>query len=186
MLAPENVRRAYPQGSEISFWTAPDGWRLRRFDWPSATTPPRGSILFQAGRGDLFEKYLEACGHWHDRGWDIEGFDWRGQGGSRDLGRGLEPDDRLSFDPLIDDLAAYVADWQRRTEGPHVLVAHSMGGHVALRMFAERGVALDALVLVAPMLALNTRFLPPLLTSALVGGASLKASDFLAIAAGCP
>ena len=101
------------------------------------------------------------------------GVDWRGQGGSRgaDADDAAPADDRTSFDPLIDDLAAFVADWQARTPAPHVIVAHSMGAHVALRACAERGVTPDALVLVAPMLALNTRRLPTWLARLAIAGA---------------
>jgi lysophospholipase len=154
-------RRAYPDALAFSEWKAADGWEHRVYRWaPIASRPPRGSMIFQSGRADFIEKYLEVCNHWHRAGWLVEGFDWRGQGGSGRLDPANPADDRISFDPLIDDLAEYVADWQRRTPPPHVLVAHSMGGHVALRMLAERGVRLDALALVAPMLALNTAPLP--------------------------
>lgn len=165
-------RRRHPAGMSFPVWTAPDGWPHRAYRWP-AEGGRRGSLLFQSGRADFIEKYLEACEHWHRQGWSIEGFDWRGQGGSRGSATGLLPDDRSSFDPLIDDLTAFVADWKARTPAPHVIVAHSMGGHVALRACAERGVLVDALVLVAPMLALNTRLIPPILVRAMVGGARI-------------
>lgn len=153
-------RRRYPDGFAFDDWIAADGWICRAYRWPAARAHPRGSLLFQSGRADFIEKYLEACDHWHRDGWTIEGFDWRGQGGSRGSAPPRAADDRLSFDPLIDDFAAFVAEWRARTPGPHVIVAHSMGGHVALRACAERGIAPDALVLVAPMLALDTRRLP--------------------------
>jgi len=165
-------RRCYPDGLVLRTWTAADGWPHRAYRW-AAAGPPRGSLLFQTGRADFIEKYLEACDHWHRGGWDVEGFDWRGQGGSRGGAPSAAPppDDRLSFDPLIDDLTAFVADWRVRTPGPHVIVAHSMGAHVALRACAERGLAPDALVLVAPMLALNTRRLPMWLARLAIAGA---------------
>lgn len=170
-LVPDSVfdRRAYPAGFTFAEWRAADGWPHRAFRWPAGgEARPRGSLLFQTGRADFIEKYLESCHHFHTRGWDVEGFDWRGQGGSGRLFARSRGDDRVSFEPLLDDLAAFVADWVRRTPGPHVLVAHSMGGHVALRTLAERGIALDALVLVAPMLGLNTGRLPRLAAAAIV------------------
>jgi lysophospholipase len=48
-----------------------------------------------------------------------------------------------------------------------------MGGHVLLRTLAERKPALDAAVLVAPMLAINTGALPPAVASWIAAGASL-------------
>jgi lysophospholipase len=152
-------RRRHPAGLVLGPWIAADGWRHRAFHWP-AQGRPRGSLIYQSGRGDFVEKYLEACHHWNGRGWDVQGFDWRGQGGSGRLRPGTWPDDRTSLDPLIDDLVAFVAQWRAATPGPHVLVAHSMGGHVVLRACAERGLELDAVVLVAPMLALQTGRIP--------------------------
>ena len=68
------------------------------------------------------------------------------------------------FGLWIDDLAAFWGEWRAQTPGPHVLAAHSMGGHLALRAVAEWKVVPDALVLSAPMLGFTARFLPvPLL-----------------------
>lgn len=164
-------RRTYPEALVFFEWKARDGWPHRAYRWPAKDPArPRGSLLFQSGRGDFIEKYLESCDHWWRQGWAVEGFDWRGQGGSGRLRPGKWTDHRESFDPLVDDLADYVADWMARTPPPHVIVAHSMGGHVALRLCAERGVTLDGLVLVAPMLALNIRPLPVPLARMLVWG----------------
>jgi lysophospholipase len=151
-------RREHPAGAVFSSWRAPDGWHLRRMDWP----PPkgvsmRGSLLFLGGRGDFCEKYLEPMGHWNSRGWNVSCFDWRGQGGSRGdvVGGNVE-----SFEPLIDDLEAFLSNWRVSSPAPHVAVAHSMGGHLLLRLLAERQPDLDAGVLVAPMIAVNAAPLP--------------------------
>ena len=154
-------RRSRPPGSTFAEWHAPDGWPLRRMDWTQpAGAEPRGSLLFAGGRSDFIEKYLEAYAHWHAAGWNVMAFDWRGQGGSRgDIAGG----NLTSFDPWVDDLAALIADWRGSSPGPHVMVAHSMGGHLLLRTLVERRPALDAAVLIAPMIAVNSAPLwPPL------------------------
>lgn len=173
-VIPESAmdRRRHPEALALSTWAAPDGWAHRAYRWPGVGAM-RGNLLFQSGRIDFIEKYLEACDHWHRRGWAVEGFDWRGQGGSGRLVPDSHADHRDSFDPLIDDLQAYVAEWRASTPGPHVLVGHSMGAHVALRLVAERGVALDGLVLVAPMLRLDTGSIPARLARAIVRLANL-------------
>ena len=150
-------RRAIPAGAAFSTWAAPDGWPYRLLHWPQAGEKVRGSLLFAGGRGDFIEKYLEADSHWHGRGWDVTAFDWRGQGGSRGTIVGGHLD---SFDPLVEDLAALIADWRGRTPAPHVAIGHSMGGHLLLRTLAERKPALDAAVLVAPMVRINSGPLP--------------------------
>jgi lysophospholipase len=128
-------------------------------DWPQAPGAPiRGSLLFAGGRGDFIEKYLEAYGHWHARGWNVVAFDWRGQGASRGT---IQGGNVASFDMLVDDLAALIADVGRDRPGPYCAVAHSMGGHLLLRTLVERSPALDAAVLVAPMIRVNSAPLSP-------------------------
>lgn len=157
MDAPRNIdsggRRSLPVGMRIDSWRASDGWALRRFDWPvPAGGAARGSLLFQSGRGDFIEKYLQAIGHWHDRGWAVTGFDWRGQGGSGRFLADPAVGHAESFDGWVEDLDGFVAAWLAGTPGPHVLVGHSMGGHLLLRLLAERHPQVDAAVLLAPML----------------------------------
>lgn len=151
-----NQRRAHPAGARFGVWTAPDGWAIRRMGWPQPDgAPPRGSLIFAGGRGDFIEKYLEAFAHWHGRGWSVTAFDWRGQGASRGAGFAFD-----SFDVLVDDLEALLAGWRAETPGPHVAIGHSMGGHLLLRALVERRPALDAAVLVAPMIAVNSAPIP--------------------------
>ncbi|HEX8193013.1 MAG TPA: alpha/beta hydrolase [Allosphingosinicella sp.] len=155
---PDNVgfdRRAHPAAARCSKWRAPDGWLHRRIDWPQpANRRARGTLIFLSGRGDFIEKYMEAMAHWHGRGWAVTSFDWRGQGASRGDTQGGHLD---SFEPLVADLAALAAEFR---EGPVVAVGHSMGGHVLMRTLAEDKVRLDAAVLVAPMLGINSAPLP--------------------------
>ena len=118
-------------------------------------------MLFLNGRGDHMEKYAEAVRDFVALGWQVDSFDWRGQGGS---GRLCGTDPMLGhvedFGIWIDDLSAYVRDWRSRTQGPHVIVAHSMGGHLALRGLAERRIEADAAVLLAPMLGISAARMP--------------------------
>ena len=120
----------------------------------------RGSILFLTGRGDFYEKYLETLDYWHGRGWQVTAFDWRGQGGSGRLGNDLVTGHIDDFAIWVRDLEVFWAQWKAATSGPHMLIGHSMGGHLALRALAEGKVDPDALVLSAPMLGLATNTLP--------------------------
>ena len=148
--------RTVPEGARIDRWRAPDGWDLRRFTWPAASdSAPRGSILFQGGRGDIFEKYLETLDHWHRRGWHVTSFDWRGQGGSGRLTDNPHCGHIDRFEQFIDDLAVFFRQWVAQTPAPHVIMGHSMGGHLVLRALAEQRIAPAAAVLIAPMLGLH-------------------------------
>jgi lysophospholipase len=156
MVSPQLYRRAIPAAARITRWTAPDGWVLRRFDWPAAGRS-RGRMLFQGGRGDIFEKYLEAFAHWQAQGWSITSFDWRGQGGSGRLSPNPHVGHVDDFQHYIDDFRAFWAEWVAAGgAGPHVAIGHSMGGHLLLRALVEGAVAPDAAVLVAPMLGLHS------------------------------
>ncbi len=151
-------RRAHPPQARFSMWHSGDDWPIRRMDWPQ---PPgaaaRGSLLFAGGRGDFIEKYLEPLGHWHERGWNVTSFDWRSQGESRGDIEGGHLD---SFDALVEDGAGLLAAWIAEAPGPHVVIGHSMGGHLLLRILAERQLRPDAAVLVAPMIGINSFPLP--------------------------
>lgn len=158
MAVSRNVAREIPADARVDRWPAPDGWMLRRFLWPSAGG--RGSILFQTGRGDVFEKYLESFAHWHGQGWTITAFDWRGQGGSGRLTPKANCGHIGDFAAYVADLRAFAAQWMAETPGPHVVMGHSMGGHLVLRGLAERAIAPDAAVLVAPMLGVRSALGP--------------------------
>ena len=137
-----------------------DGHAVRRIDWPGATKEARGSILFVPGRGDHYEKYLESLEEWHRAGWRVTASDWRGQAGSGRLGKDEVTGHIEDYAIWIDDLAYLWERWVKETPGPHVLAAHSMGGHLAVRALVEKRIAPDAVVLSAPMLGFNTPPLP--------------------------
>ena len=163
-------RRAIPASASESVWKASDGHKLRRIDWPGAGEPPRGSILFLPGRGDFFEKYLETLDQWHRDGWRVTAADWRGQAGSGRLGDDAITGHVEDFSVWVADLEHFWSDWVKSTPGPHVLAAHSMGGHIVMRALVDGVVSPDAVVLSAPMLGMSG---PPLPLSLLHGVAKL-------------
>ncbi len=110
------------------------------------------------GRSDFYEKYIEALHHWHRRGWNVTSADWRGQAGSGRLGADPLTGHVDDFGIWAEDLEKLWAEWRASTPGPHVMVAHSMGGHIVLRALAEGRIDPDASVLVAPMLGLMPNF----------------------------
>lgn len=154
-MIPDPVRRALPDGARVARWRAPDGWELRRFDWP-ASGASQGSILFQGGRGDIFEKYLEAFAHWQARGWSITSFDWRGQGGSGRLSANPHVGHVGNFAVYLRDLRAFWSDWQATAPAPRIVIGHSMGGFLLLQGMLDGAIDPAAAVLVAPMLGLRS------------------------------
>ena len=168
--APRFARRAIPPGAVEHWWHAPDGHAIRRFDWEQAggragrqpgeqtQAGSRGRLLFLPGRGDAYEKYLESFGHWHARGWAITALDWRGQAGSGRLGFDAQTGHVADFAVWLNDFGAFWRDWRDASAGgggADVVVAHSMGGHLALRALAEGRIDPTALVLTTPMLGIG-------------------------------
>ena len=144
-------RRAIPSGAEEQTWIGPDGWRFRQLEWRQ--DKPRGSVLFMTGRADFYEKYLETFHDFHSRGWNITTVDWRGQGGSGRCGAHPHVGHIDDFATWTGDLAALYDQWHASHAGPHVVLGHSMGGHLVLRALTENLIQPDAVILSAPMLA---------------------------------
>jgi lysophospholipase len=148
--------RTIAPGSVETVWHAPDGTAIRRVIWRRTDEAARGSILFLPGRGDFYEKYVETLDYWASQGWHVTAADWRGQAGSGRTTADPLVGDIADFAVWIDDLAGLWQAWRAATPGPHVLVGHSMGGHLVLRALAERRIDPDAVVLSAPMLGFAT------------------------------
>lgn len=153
MMPPNPVRRAIPADARLSSWTTPDGWPLRRLDWP--VEGARGRVLVQGGRGDFIEKYLETFADLHERGWSVTAFDWRGQGGSGRLSANPHVGHADDFGVFVADLAAFWTAWSMEATGPRAIIGHSMGGHLLLRALVGEVIDPTAAVLVAPMLGLK-------------------------------
>lgn len=152
-----NPRRTLPADAVMDLWRATDGFALRRMTW-APEGPSRGALMFIGGRGDFIEKYLECYAHWRAEGWTVTAFDWRGQGRSRGQ---IRLGNYVTFDDLIDDLDTLIANWRAVAPvGPHVAVGHSMGAHLLLRAMVDKRPALDAAVLVAPMIGVNSHPMP--------------------------
>ena len=145
-------RRSIPAGVTELPWHAADGWELRRLEWGHPQDTARGSVLFMTGRADFYEKYLETFHDFHTAGWNVTTTDWRGQGGSGRCGAHPHVGHIEDFAIWVDDLAELFAEWRVTHPGPHVVIGHSMGGHLVMRALAEQKIHPDATILSAPML----------------------------------
>jgi len=129
----------------------------------------RGVVVVVSGRVEFLEKYIELCRDLQDSGYSICLFDHYGQGGS---GRQLLDSQKGH----IDDFSLYVDDLYMLLSNqdiidhslPVVILSHSMGGTIGILLTAEYPQLVDGLVMVAPMLQINTgALLPPLLVEAI-------------------
>lgn len=131
------------------------GRRLRVVRWLSDVESPIGTVLLLHGFSEYIEKYFETAQNLLNRGWHVVSFDWRGQGlserlhadaGQRGYVEDFEHfafDARLVFDTFVEPLP-----------GKRLLMGHSMGGNLALRLLQDHQPRFDAAVVCAPMLGL--------------------------------
>lgn len=139
---------------DTDFLEPEPGLRLRTARWDPDRGAARGDALLLNGRTEFVEKYDEAARRLAGVGFRVWSLDWRGQG----LSTRLLPDPKKGH---IDDYAAYLRDLDAlvarvRTHGsgPRLILAHSMGGHIACRYLAEvPDHGIERLVLSAPMIS---------------------------------
>lgn len=143
-----------PEGFKWGHFTARDGARLR---WGQLTAGTTKDCILVGGYIEFIEKYFEAARDFHRRGFNVWCLDWRGQGGSARSGR-TKPDLRL-FDRDAEDLTQFITTVSPR-DHKRLLIAHSMGGAVCLLALANHAPLVDAAVLSAPMIQINTGNIP--------------------------
>lgn len=142
-----------------------DGLSVRGHFWPvhkNGDMPPKGTIVFCPGFTEFCEKYSHAFARLHDAGYDVLVIDWPGQGRSGSLGRNPIAVHIDSFETYLRAMDALItaACIDRREL---ILMGHSMGGHLALRLTeryaakaraAKAGAAkIRAAIILSPMIA---------------------------------
>jgi lysophospholipase len=129
--------------------------RLRVMVIASSRKHARGSVIFQPGRTEIIEKFLETAEELTARGFAVLILDPRGQG----LSTRLLPDPLKcyvdSFEDYCDDLAFVVNAFKSDLPRPHVLMGHSMGGTIGLQTVLTGRLNPAACVFTAPMLGLQ-------------------------------
>lgn len=146
-----------PEGAIFDFLDVGIDTAIRYAYWPKEGA--KGCVLLLPGFSEFIEKYFEVVGELLDRGLAVFAIDWRSQGLSS---RPLENRHKVhieSFEQYLSDLHRFIEVIVRpKVVGPFCLLAHSMGGHIALRYAHDHGHLIDAMALSAPMV--NIRFAP--------------------------
>lgn len=140
------------EGATSRWVTAADGVRLRCVAW--AAPGAWGTVLLFPGRSEYAEKFAPLATDLAARGLSTLTLDWRGQGLS----------DRLLADPMLGHVGRF-AHYQSDVSAlvgfgrylglprPWFVLAHSMGGAIALRSLLE-GLDVRAVAFSAPMWSL--------------------------------
>lgn len=162
-------RMQSPEGLRWGTFRTADGVALR---WAALSAPGAGTAcLLVGGLAECIEKYFETMADLAARGFAVWCLDWRGQGGSQRPRRYPTRPQWRNFDRDADDLAVFAAahlpDAARR-----LLVAHSMGGAIALLALHRTPRLFAAAALSAPMLGIPTGTIPHAAARILAAGAS--------------
>jgi lysophospholipase len=137
-----------------------------------AAENPRAQCVLVGGFGDFIEKQFETIRDLAARGSRCGAS--TGAARAAQLGRSAWPQRPRArrFDRDAAELAQFAAA-KLQADLPHVLIAHSMGGAIALLCLHNQPDLFDAAILSAPMLGLLTGKAPPTLLRAVTGPARL-------------
>lgn len=126
---------------------------MRFARWEPTRGPRRGTVSVFTGRSEFIEKYFEVIADLRRRGFAVAIMDWRGQGGShRPLSNPRKGWVR-SFAEYDKDLAAFMQQVVLpNCPAPHFALAHSMGGHILLRIASQPSCPFERIAVVGPML----------------------------------
>lgn len=121
---------------------------------------PKKVLLLLNGRSEFLEKYEEVALELSSRGYLVLSLDWRGQGLSV---RELENRQKgyvKTYDDYLGDLGIFYREIVKSLSLPVTVLAHSMGGHLALRFMHDNPSFIDRAVLVSPMIDIVTSPFP--------------------------
>ncbi len=134
-----------PEGGHAVWLRTRDGVRIRLGLWPEGA---KGTVLICPGRTEYVEKYGRTAAALAARGYGCVAVDWRGQGLSDRPAKERMLGHVARFTDFQTDLAAVTAYLAPRP--PAFLIAHSMGGAIALRAMIA-GLPVRAAAFSAPM-----------------------------------
>ena len=148
----------WPEPEKIAYFD-PDGTEpqvIRYAHWVPPQGNNKGVVVHFNGRTEFIEKNVYTYKDLLDKGFEVWALDWRGQGFSKRRINDKQKHDIDSFDTYVKD-ATYFIDKvtnTRTSTGKKVLLAHSMGGQIALRYLLENPKTFDYAVLSSPLVGL--------------------------------
>lgn len=139
--------------SPYGFITTPDHQSLRYGIWYSPKKISKGSILLLSGRREFMEKYSETIGELNHEGYNVYSFDWRGQGLSSRMLTNRHKGFIDDYNVYLNDLHTFVTNIvMPEAVHPLIIIAHSMGGHIAIRFLHDHPETANMAVLTSPMI----------------------------------
>ncbi len=143
-----------PEGAEVIWYEGRGGLHLRMVyapEPPDNHVKTRGLAIVCPGRTEMIEKYFEVARDLQARGFAIVIFDWPGQGLSGRLKKNPFAGHIRSFTDYVEALALGLDKIRRRAPKTWIIVAHSMGGAIALEAMRQKKLEVTAAAFSAPM-----------------------------------
>ena len=161
LAATFNLARIYPKGWESGSFSNDEGRNIYYLK-AAPLGPKAGTVVFTTGYGDSINFHYDAIHNWQTRGYEVYAMDWINQGLSdRENPNHINDSNDRLLTRHAQDLEKFVNDVvPKDTTRPLLLSSHSMGGHIAMIYMKNNPNKFDGAVLAAPMLDLNTSFLP--------------------------
>jgi len=137
----------------MNIFESHDGLKIRYDTYACGEKSCRGTIVLLGGRSEFIEKYREIIDQLLARDLDVATFDWRGQGLSDRMLPNRYKGYVESYDDYLQDLTDFMDRYVPQQEGkPVMILAHSMGGHIALRYLHDNPGRVDKAVLTSPLI----------------------------------
>jgi len=149
------TRNPVPNGAVAGTIATRDGLSIRFARWDSTAERRLGTVCLFHGRTEFIEKYFETVTDLRRRGFAVATMDWRGQGGSSRLLKNPLKGHAETFAHHDADVARFMSEIVLPDcPPPYFCLAHSMGGHLVLRLTQTKVCWWDRIVLTAPMIGL--------------------------------
>lgn len=145
-----------PTGFQWGTFTNAAGGKIRYGSIQPEGTP-KGTLVIAPGFREPIEKYFETIRDMTARGFAVWILDWHGQAGSdRLLKNAPMKMHSIGYDNHIETLNHFATKVVTNSNGPLMVMGHSMGGHIALRYLKEHPGVFDSAILTAPMVDVVT------------------------------
>jgi len=173
-LLPTEINQFWQQGNFSSF----SGVDQTRVNYATFTSNEyQECLVLVTGRSESYLKYQELAFDLHQQGFNIFIIDHRGQGLSERLLADKQKGYVKNFDDYAHDLNQFINDVVVKNctnnssnstfAKPHLL-AHSMGGAIAVRMMQLYPSSVKSAVLTSPMIAVNNGNIPNWLAKTII------------------
>ena len=130
-----------------------DGLKIRFDSYACGAKTCRGIVVLLGGRSEFIEKYRETVDQLLVRNLDVVTFDWRGQGLSDRLLPNRYKGYVETYEDYLKDLTCFMDRHVPQKAGrPVMMLAHSMGGHIALRYLHDHPGRVEKAVLTSPLI----------------------------------